>query len=56
MEAGRLELQYQYETKKLPLYVLGIASNGPKLGESRDEDAGIELLKKPDGSEGEGIR
>ncbi len=54
--ADRFQLKYHYETKELPVYVLGVAKGGPKLNESREEDAGLEIFKQPDGSKGEGIR
>ncbi|HEY1760669.1 MAG TPA: M56 family metallopeptidase [Bryobacteraceae bacterium] len=54
--ADRFQLQYHYETKELPVYVLGVAKNGPKLQESRVEDPGLEMFKQSDGSKGEGIR
>ncbi len=54
--ADRFQLKYHYETKELPVYVLGVAKGGSKLQESRDADAGLDIFKQPDGSKGEGIR
>jgi bla regulator protein blaR1 len=54
--ADRFQLTYHYETKELPVYVLGVAKGGSKLQESREEDAGLDIFKQPDGSKGEGIR
>jgi bla regulator protein BlaR1 len=54
--ADRFQLRYHYETKELPVYVLGVAKSGSKLKESLEDDAGLEIFKQPDGSKGEGIR
>jgi bla regulator protein BlaR1 len=54
--ADRFQLKYHYETKELPVYVLGVAKSGSKLKESLEDDAGLEIFKQPDGSKGDGIR
>jgi uncharacterized protein (TIGR03435 family) len=38
--ADRFKLKFHYETRELPVYVLTIAKNGPKLKESQPDPAG----------------
>ncbi len=44
--------KYHYETKELPVYVLGVAKGGSKLQEYRAKRCGLDGFKQPDGSKG----
>ncbi len=54
--ADRFKLTLSHETKELPIYVLSVASNGPKLQQAKDTPPASDLPNPPDGPKAQQLR